>query len=218
MTLSWLGQACIVIKSKAEKTLVIDPYSSDIGISMPKLEAEVVLVTHDHHDHNNVAGVSGKPFVVKESGEYEVGGFFIETIESFHDAADGKERGKNLIFVVTVDGYRLAHFGDFGQNELTQEQLQQLSQIDIACIPVGGHFTVDGKTAAKVVHQLEPKVCVPMHHKIPGLTVKELAGPEGFLEALGTQPDSVKEHWTVKAADFPNEGTSIVTLKPMNSK
>lgn len=218
MTISWLGQACMSIKSKEGKTLVIDPYSSSIGITMPALNADVVLVTHSHHDHNNVGSVGGKPFIIQEQGEYEVGGFFVETVPSFHDDKEGKERGTNLIFVVSIEGYRLAHFGDFGQRELTPSQLEVLGQVDIACIPVGGFYTIDGVTAARIVHQLEPKVVVPIHYQIPGLAIKELAGPEAFFESLGVQAQTPKDAWNVKAGDFPQEGTRVTQLKALHSK
>jgi len=218
MIISWLGQACITIKNKEGKVLVIDPYDSSIGIAMPAISADAVLVTHSHHDHNNVQSVGGKPFIIQEQGEYEAGGFFVETVASFHDDKEGKERGTNLIFIVSVDGYRVAHFGDFGQRELTPAQLEALGQIDIACIPVGGFYTIDGAGAAKLVHQFEPKIAIPIHYQIPGLAVKELASPEAFFGSLGMQAETGKDLWNVKATDFPQEGTQVIQLKPLYAK
>jgi len=218
MIISWLGQACVSIKSKEGKILVIDPYASSIGITMPAVTADALLVTHAHRDHNNVAGVGGKPFLIQEPGEYEVGGFFVEVVSSFHDDKEGGERGENLIYVISNEGFRIAHFGDFGQNELSPAQLEALGQIDIAFIPVGGFYTINGAGAAKLVHQLEPKVAVPMHYQIPGLTIKELAGPEAFFDALGMQAEGAKETWNVKVTDFPQEGTRVMQMVPLHAK
>ena len=214
MIISWLGQACVVIKQDAA-TLVIDPYDPGrVGIPLPSLEAQVVLISHSHQDHDNAAGIKGKPFIVKEPGEYDVGGFFIEAIRSFHDDEGGKARGENLIFVVRAGDIRVAHFGDFGQSLLTPEQLDALSEVDVAFLPVGGFFTIDGPRAAKIAGQLEPKVVIPMHYQIPGLTIKELAGPEGFFDALGKKPDRVIDSWHIKQGDLPEEGTALFQLEP----
>ncbi len=216
MTISWLGQACVVIKSDSG-TLIIDPYLPEkVGIPLPSLEAQILLISHAHQDHNNSAGVKGEPFVVNEPGEYDVSGFSIRAISSFHDDEQGKARGENLIFLINAGGFRIAHFGDFGQNALTPEQLDALAEVDVAFLPVGGFFTIDGQKAAKIVGQLEPKVVIPMHYQIPGLTVAELAGPEGFFEGLGKKPDRVLDSWSIKANDLPQEGTALVLLNPMH--
>ena len=216
MTISWLGQACVVLKSDSA-TLVIDPYSPQrVGIPLPSLEAQVLLISHQHEDHNNTNGVKGKPFIINEPGEYDVSGFSIRAIPSFHDEEQGKTRGENLIFLLNAGGFHLAHFGDFGQSVLTPEQLDVLGEIDVAFLPVGGFFTIDGQKAAKIVGQLEPKVVIPMHYQIPGLAVSELAGPEGFFDALGKKPDRVLDSWNIKANDLPQEGTALIQLNPMH--
>lgn len=213
MIITWLGQACVVIKHEG-KTLVIDPYSPDIGITMPSLACDIGLITHAHADHNNTSALTEKPFIINEPGEYEIGGFFIETVVSFHDSEQGAKRGQNLIFIITVGGYRLAHFGDFGQASLLPAQLEALNEIDIAFLPVGGFYTIDGKQAASIVHQLEPKVVIPIHYQIPGLIIKELSDAEGFFDALGIKPTQVTDSWNVKAQDFPQEGTNAYKLEP----
>lgn len=217
MIIKWLGQACVVIKQQAvdnrqQTILVIDPYGEGLGFNLPKLEAVMVCVTHDHVDHNNIGAISGKPFIVKEPGEYEVAGFAVEAIPSFHDNEKGKKRGSNLIIRVQTEEYALAHFGDFGQQEIRDEQLEALGEIDIAFIPVGGFYTIDGAEAAKIINKLEPKVVVPIHYKIPGLTIEELEGPDGFFNAMAQKPLIIEDEWKVKPTDLPGEGTRIAQM------
>jgi len=222
IAIQWLAQACVVIKQttndKRQTTLVMDPYGEGIGFTLPKLEASVITVSHDHVDHNNVKALEGKPFVVSEPGEYEVAGFSLEAILSFHDNEGGKARGQNLIVRVQTPEISLVHFGDFGQVELTSEQLEALGDVDIAFIPVGGTFTVDGMRAAKIISQLEPKVAIPIHYQIPGLTIAELAGPESFFEALGQKPTLISGEWKVKVGDLPSEGTRAIQLEPQGKR
>lgn len=217
ISVKWLGQACIVItqqtKERKESRLVMDPYGKETGLLLPKYEAAVVSVSHDHPDHNNLTGVMGNPFVIKEAGEYEVAGFSIEAIGSFHDSKEGKERGNNLIIRVQTPEFSFAHFGDFGQQELTPEQGEALGDIDIAFVPVGGTFTIDGLGAAKIVNQLEPKVAIPIHYRIPGLAIEALSGPEAFFEALGQKPSHIEGEWKIRVADLATEGTRVVELE-----
>lgn len=224
MTIKWLAQACIIVKQQAagsgklEAAIVMDPYGEGIGFRLPKLEPSVVTVSHDHFDHNNVKALGGSPFVVSEPGEYEVSGFSLSTIPSFHDANQGTKRGSNLIVKVYAEGFSLAHFGDFGQEELSAQQLEALGEVDIAFLPVGGFYTIDGARAAHLANQLEPKVVAPIHYALPGLTIKELAGPEDFFKAMGQRPIVIEGDWKVKASDLPGEGTRVVQLVPQGIK
>jgi L-ascorbate metabolism protein UlaG (beta-lactamase superfamily) len=222
-SIKWLGQACIVITYQQKgadqaSSLVMDPYEKEIGFTLPKLEANAVTVSHDHFDHNNASAVSGKPFIINEPGEYEVAGFSVQTVGSFHDSQQGAKRGGNLIMKVDTPEFSFAHFGDFGQDELTSQQRQALGGVDIVFMPIGGFFTVDGAQAAKIVSQLEPRVVVPIHYQIPGLTIKELVGPERFIEAIGVKPSKIEGTWKVKAQDLPSEGTHIIELTAQTKK
>jgi L-ascorbate metabolism protein UlaG (beta-lactamase superfamily) len=138
----WYGQACFKVKGK-NASVVFDPYDHEfIGLSKLKLSADIVCVSHAHRDHNNVDSVGGveeakKPFVIRGPGEYEISGINIDGISSFHDDHEGKERGKNTIYHVTVDDVNFVHLGDLGQKKLTQEQVETLSACDVLFIPVG---------------------------------------------------------------------------------
>ena len=218
MTIQWLGQACFKIAAKtpsgAEIIVVTDPYSNEIGLRLPKLSADVVTVSHDHFDHNNLGEIKGNleavPFVVKEEGEYETKGVFAQSIATFHDNKEGAERGRNIMFLLHVDDVTILHAGDLG-HALTDEQIEAIGDLDILLIPVGGKYTIDAKGAAEVVKQLEPRIVVPMHYKIPGIK-EDFSGVEPFLKLFGNKFETMKK-LKIGKKDLMGEETKVVLLE-----
>lgn len=217
MKITWAGQACFQVSVSQSKdqpaNIVIDPFG-DIGLKMPNLEADVLLVTHDHPDHNNIKAVKGDPFVIKGPGEYEVKGIFVQGISSFHDDKEGKERGENTIYTMEAEDMKLCHLGDFGQNQLTDEQMEKIGRVDILMIPVGGVYTISSSQAPKVIGQIEPKIVIPMHYGLPKLKFN-LDSVDKFLKAMGKNSIEPQDKLTVKASALPKESEmEIVVLKP----
>lgn len=212
MDIYWYGQACFKLKGK-EGSVVIDPFDPEIGLKLPKdLEGNMVLVTHGHKDHNNSNVVAGNPMVFSGPGEYEVKGIVVTGIQSFHDNSKGSERGLNTIFHVLLDGLNIVHLGDLGQVELTEEQVQLISQTDILLIPVGGVYTITSKEAAQIVSQLEPKIIIPMHYKLEGLNV-DLEGVDGFLKEMGAENVEKVSKLTITKDKLPDEPTVVALNK-----
>ncbi len=212
MVITWLGQACFKIQS-GDLTVVIDPYSKDIGLTPPRFKADVVLVTHDHHDHSNAESLTGEPMVIKGPGEYEAKDVYVLGLETYHDEVQGKERGLNTIYKIEIEGMRIAHLGDFGEKEIRDETLEDLGDVDILLIPVGGKYTIDGEGAAKLVKKIEPKIVIPMHYKIPGLKLN-LDGVEDFLKEIGAGKAESEDRLTVKKKDLgEDEKIKVVVLK-----
>ena len=217
MKIIWAGQSCFEISVAPAKdvsaTIVIDPFDEKIGLKLPSMAADVVLMSHGHHDHSNVKGIKGEPFTIDTPGEFEIKGIFVQGIESFHDDAGGKERGKNIIYTIEVEDLRLCHLGDFGQKELTDEQLERIGHVDVLMVPVGGTYTISSVEATKVIGQIEPKIVIPMHYALPKLTV-ELEGVEKFLKAMGKNSVEPIDKLTVKANTLPKEKvTEVLVLK-----
>ncbi len=213
MVIQWYGQACFKVTS-GELVIVIDPFAKEIGLTPPRFRADVSLITHGHFDHANTDAPTGEPFLISGPGEYETKGVYVRGIETFHDKSGGKERGMNTVYVLELEGLRLVHLGDFGEGEMRDETLEKIGDADILFIPVGGVYTIDGKEAARVVKQIEPRCVIPMHYKIPGLSVK-LDGPEVFLKEMGTGKAEAQEKFTVKKKDLGEERkTEVVVLKP----
>jgi len=217
MQIIWHGQSCFQITATHNKgeqvSILIDPFSEEIGLRVPKFEADILLVSHDHHDHNNVKAVSGNPFIIDGPGEYEIKNVFIEGISSWHDNSQGKERGENTIYTIEVEDLKLCHLGDFGQKELTKEQLEKIGQVDILMIPIGGIYTISDREALKVMSQLEPKIIIPMHYQIPKLKIK-LDGLDRFLKVVGIKSIEPQPKLTIKKKDVSLEEVKIIVLKP----
>jgi len=210
MRISWYGHSCFKITTK-QVTITTDPFSKDIGLKPPHFQTDIITISHDHYDHNNISSLRGSPFVIDGPGEYEFKKATIQGIDSFHDQKQGKERGQNTIFVIEVEDIRICHFGDFGQKELTSEQLDKLGEIDTLMIPVGGIYTVDAEEAVKVINQLEPKIVIPMHYKLPKLKVK-LKGVEDFLKEVGVK-EEIAEQLIIKKRDLPKDEMRVVVMK-----
>lgn len=211
MYITWLGQACFKIQGK-DTTIITDPYDGEIGLKLPRLHADIVTISHDHHDHNNGKGVSGQPFIVNGLGEYEIKKIFIWGLPSWHDNKEGAERGNNTIYIFKFEDVKLAHLGDLGTT-LTDEQLEKLEGVDVLFVPVGGTYTLDAKRAAEVVNQVEPRIVIPMHYKIPGLKIK-LDSVDKFCNEMGIKPDQPEEKVKIIKKDLPAEELKVIILKP----
>ena len=217
MQIIWQGQALFQITSSQGKNnttrIIIDPFSKEIGLRVPKLESEIVLVTHQHHDHNNANAVDGNPIIIDGPGEYESRGIFMKGIQSFHDNSQGKERGLNTIYTITAeDNIRLCHLGDLGQAELSEEQLEAIGDIDVLMIPVGGVYTISSKEAVKIISQIEPRIIIPMHYGVPKLKVK-LEPVDKFLKAFGIKSLEPLKKLSIKKKDINPEEAKIITLE-----
>lgn len=181
MKILWHGHSCFEVRDKI--TVVTDPHDGkSIGIKPPFTKAEVVLVSHDHFDHNCIRIVKGDPTVIRDPGEKVVKGLKVLGIQTFHDKEEGTKRGRNTVFRFEMDGIRFCHCGDLG-HILTDEQVKTLGAIDILFIPVGGVFTIDGKEARELVSKLKPRIAVPMHFRVGGLSIS-IQTVEPFLEGL----------------------------------
>jgi len=217
MQIFWHGQSCFQIISNQRKNgqvnIVIDPYSEDIGLKVPKLEADVLLVSHQHHDHNNVKAVGGNPFLIQWPGEYEIKEVFVQGIPAFHDSSSGKERGTNTIYTIEAEDLKLCHLGDLGQKELTPEQIEKIGGVDILMIPVGGVFTISAKEAVKIMSQIEPSIIIPMHYQLPKLRIK-LDGIDKFFKVMGIKKLESLPKLSIKKKDISPEEARIIVLNP----
>ncbi|MDP3697201.1 MAG: MBL fold metallo-hydrolase [Candidatus Taylorbacteria bacterium] len=187
MNISWFGQSCFRIEAK-EGSILIDPFSKEIGLRSPKIKDNIVLVSHHHYDHDNIGEANPEAFLIDGPGEYEKQGISIRGIQSFHDKSGGKERGLNTMYVIKVEDVTICHMGDFGQDKFEEHQLEEIGDVDILMIPVGGVYTINYKEAVNIISQIEPKIVIPMHYKIKDLKV-DIEGPDKFLKEIGLTPE-----------------------------
>jgi L-ascorbate metabolism protein UlaG (beta-lactamase superfamily) len=193
MRVDWYGQAAFRLSGK-DGTVFIDPFGdmspfSGRGVQfeyppIEGVEADLLLVTHEHLDHNGVEGVAGDPPILRSTaGRLESPLGEVLAIASEHDEAAGTERGPNTIFVFKLDDVRVAHFGDFGQRSLRDEQADAIGdEVDLLFIPVGDGPTIGAEQAAAIVDRLAPKWVVPMHYRTHRLGFLEPA--DAFLEKM----------------------------------
>jgi L-ascorbate metabolism protein UlaG (beta-lactamase superfamily) len=192
MQVEWYGQSAFRL-SAGPATVVIDPFGDVSGLAgrgiqfeyppIDAVSADLVLVTHEHVDHNGVEVVAGEPAVLRSTaGRLHSPLGEVLAVASEHDPAAGTERGPNTIFGFDLDGIRVVHFGDFGQRSLREEQVAAIGDVDILFLPVGGGPTIGAEQAASVVERLGPKWVVPMHYRTPRVGFLETA--DAFLELM----------------------------------
>jgi L-ascorbate metabolism protein UlaG (beta-lactamase superfamily) len=208
MKIKWFGHSAFVINSQTGKIFITDPYEAGgyngaIGYVPINITADIVTISHDHADHNYIKTIQGNPKILNRTGDYEVGGIKIKGIPVYHDTKQGKERGNNIIFVYEIDGLRVVHLGDLG-HLLSAKQIDELGNIDILLIPVGGYFTIDPKQATDIVNTLKPKITIPMHYKtevlnFPVAKVEEfLRGKKSVKKVSSVEVSITKENLPVE--------------------
>ncbi len=213
MIITWTGHSCFKIQDKAGSdgtTLATDPFDKSIGLKAPSFEADIVTISHDHYDHNNIKAIRGNPFVINGAGEYDVKGVTIYGVESYHDNQEGKERGNNIIYRIEMSDISITHLGDLG-HVLDNKQLDVLAGTDILLIPVGGKYTVDAKKAVEVIAQIEPRIVIPMHYRVPGLKL-DIDRVEKFIKEIGIKPTE-EEKLKISKKDLPAEDMELVVFK-----
>ena len=184
MIIQHIGHAEFLIETAGGMRIVIDPYDESTRYPVRKLKADAALVSHGHHDHNAVETLEGLKTTVDTAGDYTLApGVKVTAVKGFHDDAQGSKRGETLLFLIETEGLRIVHLGDLGC-ELNDEQAEKLKRPDILMIPVGGFYTIDGKTAGKVARRLEARTVLPMHYKTKYNQEWPISGPEEFLEGI----------------------------------
>jgi L-ascorbate metabolism protein UlaG (beta-lactamase superfamily) len=218
MRVEWHGQSAFTLSGE-EGAVVIDPFGDvssfrERGIQWdyPAIEtprADLVLVTHEHRDHNGAEVVPGEPAILRaQAGRHDSPFGEVVGIASEHDQAAGTERGPNTIFVFGFNGLRVAHFGDFGQAGLRPEQRQAIGEVDLLLLPVGGGPTIGAQAALAIVGELEPRWVVPMHYRTERIGFLETA--DEFLAAM-REPLRLGEA-SFETGELPQNGSPVAVV------
>ena len=200
MEINWLGHSCFKIKGK-QASVITDPYSPDTGYTLGKQNANIVTLSHQHPGHSCITGINGEPHIVSGPGEYEISNVLIIGLASYHDNEKGNIRGKNTIYLIEMDDISICHLGDIG-HPLTEAQTEELGNVDILMLPVGGISTINAAAAASVVRQIEPKIVLPMHYGTPLLN-RELDPIEKFLKEIGSHDITPQPKLTITKNNLP---------------
>jgi len=208
MEITYLGHSCFKISGK-KISILTDPFDPEkVGLKLAKQDVDVVTVSHQHFDHNNLGALKSEYLLLDSPGEYEVKESEFVGVEGYHDDKLGSERGKVTMFAMDVDGVKIAHLGDIGA-ELTSAQLDCIDGVDILLIPVGGKYTIDAETAVKVVNQIDPKIVIPMHFQAGKM--EDLAPVTDFFKEMAVTPIA-QEKLKIALKDLPEE-LEVVYLK-----
>ena len=219
MEITWLGHSCFRLRNRTA-TVVSDPYGKELGLTLPRVRADIVTVSRDVDDHNYVKGVKGDFKVLSGPGEYEVSSVFItglvlsdrKTAGSKSARGGGTASARNTVFLIEFDDLTVCHLGDL-DNVPTQAMVEEsLSSVDVLLIPVGGGESLNASQAAEVVSLLEPHVVIPMHYKSKGSNLK-LDPVSKFLKEMGLDKVDEQEVLKLDRGGLPDE-TQVVLLEP----
>lgn len=206
MIIKWFGLSCVQIKSE-NKIVVIDPFSDKSGLKMPSLRADIIAVTNDDAKENLSQVKERKKselFTIDGAGEYEIKQVLIKGIYTKND---------RLIYNIYSEGISFAHLGLIKQKELTNQQLEDLNNVDILAVPVGNKNAIDYQEAVDIIQQIEPRMVIPIYYKTKGLK-KDLDQIEKFLKEEGIKDLSPEKELKISKGKLPSEKTEIVQLQP----
>ncbi len=173
MRITYLGHACFLIEGK-QKSVVTDPFK-DIGYDLKRVKADYCTISHSHFDHNNIDGVDATTIIDKSHPEFLA-------IDTYHDERLGSLRGKNTVFKFMIDGVSFCHLGDLGEF-FSQDLVEEIGEVDVLFIPVGGKYTIDGKEAVKYANAISAKITVPMHYLTPSSQI-DVSDASVFLKRM----------------------------------
>ena len=214
MEIKYLGHASFLIKTKKAK-IVTDPFDPQmVGLKFPKVEADIVTISHQHQDHNRSDLVLGNPTIFDWPGEFEKMGVRIFGFKSYHDKEKGAKRGENIVFKIEAEGISVVHCGDLGLVP-DDDFLDRLGNIDILLLPVGGFYTIDVNEAYQLVKKIEPRIVIPMHYNHPKLNqqvFRSLLSVEEFTRKFGIEKVEGLPKIVYKKEE-EEEGVRVVVLE-----
>lgn len=207
MQIQYFGLSSFKITTK-EATVITDPFHKDSGLTPPRGAADIIILAQKNKSlYSAISGISGEPFNISDPGEYDIKGVTVTGIPL-------KQEDKYVtVFLIESEDLRilnLTHIKDFNMSE---DEIEALGEIDILILPVGGNTVLSASAASKVVNEIEPKVVIPSHYKMPGLIV-DVDAVDKFIKEMGGKKEEM-EKLTVKKKDLQEEGTKVVVLEPL---
>lgn len=216
MIITYYGASCFRVQS-GDIVLAFDPPSKKSGFKSPRFQADVVLISHQHSNHNGFENITSKdketpPVLISGPGEYEVKKTPITGIRTFHDIVQGKKYGLNTVYVLILEDTRICHLGDFGEKELRPESQEAMGGVDILFVPISGSVN-DVDAAVKITNQIEPKIIIPMHYFSKDFKIDKKRLSE-FLKAMGQEKVSGIEKISLRKKEVVEKNSEIVVLTP----
>lgn len=182
MQLIWYGHSCFLIKTDTGKRILMDPFENSIGYGNNFPKSDLITISHSHFDHSYLNSINEKTKIINKLGFFDMNFITLEGISSYHDKCNGAKRGPNIIYILKINNLIICHLGDLGHIP-SNLILEQLKNIDVLLIPIGGHFTLNGFDAAKLCNLLSPKYIIPMHYKTNSTSLY-LDDPKTFITSM----------------------------------
>jgi L-ascorbate metabolism protein UlaG (beta-lactamase superfamily) len=206
--IEWLGHACFRITGSDGTRVLIDPFDNSLGYRIPDYSCEVLLITHDHFDHNAEKFVRSEHKTFRTEGRKNIDGIPVESKTFSHDEAGGSKRGKTLAFKFKVDGLTFAHLGDMGAIP-DAAGMAFFKDVDCMMIPIGGYFTIDAAQATKIANQVNPAYVFPMHYKTRYVTLP-IGNVEDFEKGKSDVIRVAAGQFTIDPENMPERMTIII--------
>lgn len=162
MKIEWIGHACFRMTAQDGTVAITDPYDESVGIEMIPLRADLITMSHEHHDHNETCMIAGHPVIARGPQLAGVGSISSRAVNSWHDDVQGEKRGFNMVRIFGIDGLKIVHMGDQGCMP-DEDVLEAIAGADVMMLPVGGTYTVDAQGAKAIIEAAKPVCVVPMH-------------------------------------------------------
>lgn len=209
MKLEWIGHACFRMTAKDGTTVITDPYDESVGIDMLPLHADLITMSHAHHDHCETGMIRGNPVIVRGPQLAAVGSVTSRAVNSWHDDAQGAKRGFNTVRIFEIDGLKIVHMGDQGCMP-DEDVIEAIKEADLMMLPVGGTYTLDAEGAKAVIEAAAPKCIVPMHVKTKRCPYP-IAPVKDFLTVMGAENTSAYDVIEIEEGHLPQ---GILLMKP----
>ena len=210
MKLEWIGHACFKLEAQDGTTVITDPYDESVGIDMVPLYADLITMSHEHHDHCETSMIVGRPVIVHGTQEAQVGSVTAKAVSSYHDDAVGAKRGTNVIRIFEIDGMKIVHMGDQGCMP-DAAALEAIADADVMMIPVGGTYTVDAQGAKEIIERAKPRCVIPMHVKTKRCPYP-IAKVQEFLTLMNAEDEEAIDVLDLTKDTVP---CGVVLMNPM---
>ena len=211
MEIVWLGHSAVRVVSSGA-TLITDPYSESLGLSLGSHTADIVTVSNGHPHHSSGEVIEGEPRILNGPGSYEIGSFYITGMATRLDASQG-DRLVNTVFSMRSEGLTLCHLGDLNQR-LSPGQVQELAQTDVLFVPAGETCTVGVAYVSELVNLIGPRILIPIHYRIEGVRA-DLASLDRFIAEMGITEVAPQARLNVTSTNLPRELRVVVLQREM---
>lgn len=209
MKLEWIGHACFRMTAQDGTVVITDPYDESVGIKMLPLEADLITMSHEHHDHNETCMIVGSPEIARGLELACVGSVTARAVRSYHDDAQGSKRGMNMVRIFLIDGLKVVHMGDQGCMP-GEDVLEAIADADVMMIPAGGTYTVDAPGAKAIIEAARPRCVIPMHVKTKRCPYP-IAKVDEFLAAMDAQGTAAQDEIDLTEGNVPR---GVLLMQP----